>query len=116
MQLNSKVYDRLKFFALIVLPAFAAFYLGLGQVWEWPRTEEIVTSIALFDAFIGAILQISNHKYKNDSSRIDGFLTASGVDEDTGIPNLRLVVTTPPNELLVGHTALLKIGEPPSDI
>ena len=113
MNLSNKTYDVLKFIAMVVLPALAALYLGFGQIWDWPETEKVAASIVLFDTFLGTILQIDSVKYKNDPSRMDGFLTANGVNEDTGIPNLQLVITTPPEDLLSKDAARLRIGDPP---
>lgn len=107
---NNKTYDMLKFVALIVLPALAVLYLGLGQLWEWPATDKVVGTITILDTFLGALLQISTAKYNNNP---DGYLDANGANPDTGIPNLTLTVTKPPEELLSGKTARLKIGPAP---
>lgn len=113
LRLNNKTYDVLKYIALIVLPAFATMYLGFGQLWEWPATDKVVASIVLFNTFLGIVLQINTVRYNNDPNSLDGFLDATGVHPDTGLPNLKLVVTTPPEELLHHKTARLKIGLPP---
>lgn len=110
---SNKAYDVLKFIALVVLPALAVLYMGLGQIWEWPETEKVAGSIVLVDTFLGALLQISTKKYNNDPNALDGYLYSNTVDEDTGLPDLKLMVTTPPDELLNGKRARLKIGPPP---
>src|SRR5262245_58038313 len=109
MNLNNKTYDVLKFVALVALPALATLYLGLGQLWDIPATDEVVATIVLVDTFLGAILQISSSKYEPG---FDGYLGSSGNDPDTGIPNLQLTVTTPPEEILKGRTVRLKVGSP----
>lgn len=114
MQFSNKAYDIGKFLAMVALPAFASLYLGLGQLWEWPSTEEVVASIVLCNTFLGVILQVDNVRYKNNGERMDGYLAPNGSDVDTGMPNMRLVVTTPPDELLSGKVAHLKIGQPPA--
>lgn len=113
MILNSKLYDALKWVALVVLPALAVLYLGLGTLWEWERTKEVVGTIALIDTFLGAILQLSSHNFKNDPRNLDGYLDSSGADPDTGIPDLKLVVTRNPDELLNKNVVMLKVGAPP---
>lgn len=96
MQFSNKVYDTLKFIVLIGLPAFAAFYLGLSQVWGFPEPEKVGTSIGLLAAFLGALLQISNSKYKSDNpgdpGDPQGELKFVGNDPDTGIPEIQLTV------------------------
>ena len=62
--MNNKVYDILKWIAMIVLPALATLYLGLSNVWGLPYGEEISTTITLVNTFLGAILMISNTQYK----------------------------------------------------
>lgn len=113
MTISNKAYDILKFIALVLLPAVASLYLGLGELWEWPETDKVVASIVLVDTFLGVLLQLNTVKYRNDVSRMDGYLAANGSDPDTGIPNLKLVITTSPEELLSSKTATLKIGQPP---
>lgn len=117
MKLSNKYYDILKYIALIVLPALAALYLGFGQLWEWPDTDKFVSSIVLLNTFLGIVLQINTARYNNDPNSLDGFLSATGVDPDTGHPDLQLVVTTPPNELLGQKTVRLKVGNvPPPEV
>ena len=62
--MNNKVYDILKWIAMIVLPALATLYLGLSNVWGLPYGEEISTTITLVNTFLGAVLMISNTQYK----------------------------------------------------
>ena len=62
--LSNKVYDVLKWIAQIVLPALGALYFGLSQIWGLPYGEEIVGTITVIDAFMGALLGISTAQYK----------------------------------------------------
>lgn len=61
--MSNKVYDVLKWIALVVLPALASLYIGLGQFWNIPYPEQISGTIMLVDAFLGAILGISSIQY-----------------------------------------------------
>ena len=60
---NSKVYDVLKWIALVFLPAVGALYFGLSQIWNLPYGEQIVGTITLIDTFLGALIGISNINY-----------------------------------------------------
>lgn len=62
--MNNKVYDILKWFAMIVLPASATLYLGLANTWGLPYGDEISTTITLVNTFLGAVLMISSTNYK----------------------------------------------------
>ena len=61
--MNNKVYDILKWFAMIVLPALASLYMGLSSLWGLPYGEEISGTITLVDTFLGAVLMISTSHY-----------------------------------------------------
>ena len=66
--LDNKVYDILKWVALVLLPACAALYFGLSEIWALPYGEEIVGTITVIDTFLGALLGISTKKF-NDAIR-----------------------------------------------
>jgi hypothetical protein len=64
MKMSNKVYDVLKWIALIAFPALIALYSTLSGIWGWPYGEQIVGTLAALEIFLGTILQISNAKYK----------------------------------------------------
>lgn len=66
-KMSSKTYDILVWIAQIVLPAIGTLYAGLVTVWGFPYGEQIVSTIMLVDAFLGAILKISNAQYKKEN-------------------------------------------------
>lgn len=68
--MSNKVYDILKYIALIVLPALGTLYFALAQIWGLPYGEQIVGTITAVDAFLGAILKISTDRY-NRSEDLD---------------------------------------------
>lgn len=61
--MSNKVYDILKFIALVVLPAAATLWAALGKIWGWPMVTEITATICAVDTFLGAILGISSSNY-----------------------------------------------------
>lgn len=64
IMMSNKVYDILKWIALVVLPALASLYVGLGQIWSGiPYPTQISGTIMLIDTFLGAILGISSINY-----------------------------------------------------
>lgn len=112
---NNKTYDVLKFIALVLLPALGTFYLGLGQIFHIPKTDEVVATVVLLDTFLGTVLQFSSVKYnrQDHEPEIAGYLGGTGVDPDTGLPDIRLTITKDPREVVRGEYARLKIGTPP---
>lgn len=63
MKLSNKVYDVLKWVALIVLPAVATFYSVLASIWGLPFADQIPATITAIDALLGALIGISTVKY-----------------------------------------------------
>lgn len=61
--MSNKIYDMLKWIALIVLPAIGTLYFALAGIWGFPYGEEIVGTITAIDTFLGAILGISSINY-----------------------------------------------------
>lgn len=66
MKLPDKVYDILKWIALIVLPAIGTLYFGLAGIWGFPYAEQIVGTISCLDMFLGALLGISTINYNKE--------------------------------------------------
>lgn len=64
--MTDKIYDILKWVALIMLPAFATLYTALAGVWGFPFAEEIPATITAIDLFIGALLGVSTYKYNKE--------------------------------------------------
>ncbi len=62
--MSNKVYDILKWVAMIVLPAIGTLYLTLSGIWGLPYGEQIAGSITAIDTFLGAVLMISSNSYK----------------------------------------------------
>ena len=63
--LNNKIYDILKWFTLVFMPALTTFVGLILNCFEVEGTEIILTIMTGFTTFLGAILGISNINYKN---------------------------------------------------
>ena len=68
MKLNSKVYDILKWVAMVFLPAVSAMYFGIAGIWNLPYTEQVIGTIAAINTFLGVILGISSVGYYKDEA------------------------------------------------
>ncbi len=66
--MSNKMYDILKWIAMVVLPAIATLYFALAGIWNFPYGEEIVGTITAIDTFLGALLGISSAKYNKKIS------------------------------------------------
>lgn len=61
--MSNKIYDILKWVALIFLPAVGTLYFALAGIWGFPYGEQIVGTITAVDTFLGVILGISSASY-----------------------------------------------------
>lgn len=62
--MNNKVYDILKWIALVGLPALTALWLTLANIWGFPYAEAIGATMAAVTTFLGAVLGISSIQYQ----------------------------------------------------
>lgn len=101
---SNRAYDRLKYIALVILPAFSALYFGLGEIWGLPKVTEVIGTIAVFDTVLGMVLRSSNQSYKHSDARFDGHID---VLEDEGAKVYSLNVDGDPAEVLEASDEVL---------
>ena len=66
--MSNKMYDVLKWIALVVLPATAILYSSLAGIWGFPYAEQIPDTITAIDLFLGVILGISSTQYNKKAN------------------------------------------------
>ena len=62
--MSNKVYDVLKWIAMILLPALGTLYFALAGIWGFPYAEQVVGTITAVDTFLGVVLGIASESYK----------------------------------------------------
>lgn len=67
--MNDKVYDILKWVAIIVLPALSTLIAGVFPIWGLPYGQEIAQTITAVATFLGAVLMISNARYLKNADK-----------------------------------------------
>lgn len=72
MKLSDTLYDLLKWFTMIVIPACATAYVGLASVWGWPYADEVAKTSAVVCTLLGALLGISTAQYNKDTVAAPG--------------------------------------------
>lgn len=77
---NSKLYDALKYLALVALDAIGIAYEELAQVWNLPFGDEVMKTCAIISVLIGTLIGVSSYKYKKaqfdtDTTEEDELLT-----------------------------------------
>ena len=65
MKMNNKVYDILKWVAIIALPAIGVCIEGIFNVWGIPYGHEIEETLKYVSVCLGALLCVSSIQYKN---------------------------------------------------
>ena len=70
---NGKVYDWLKWIALVALDALGFAYNEVSQVWGWPYGEQIYKTCTIVAALIGVLIGVSGIRYSklNGSNKIE---------------------------------------------
>ena len=70
MIFSNKVYDILKWFCIILLPALASFVRAVFPLWSIPYAEPISATIVAVSACLGACLCISNAQYQGNDAEV----------------------------------------------
>lgn len=63
---NSKLYDVLKYFSLIVFNAIGVFYKALAEIWNLPYGNEIALTCSALALFVGTLIGISSYKFNKE--------------------------------------------------
>lgn len=71
MKMTNKVYDVLKWIAMVVIPAIGTLYFALAGIWGWPYGEQIVGTLTAVDTFMGVILGISSVQYNKAAPAVE---------------------------------------------
>ena len=77
---NSKLYDVLKWVALVALDALGIAYESLAEVWNLPLGDEVMKTCTIVSVLIGTLIGISSYKYNKmpvdtDTTEEDELLT-----------------------------------------
>lgn len=67
MKLSNKVYDILKWVALIALDALGVFYSTISDIWALPFGDEVLKTCAAISLLIGTLIGVSSIKHKRET-------------------------------------------------
>lgn len=70
MKLNNKVYDVLKYLAIIGLPAFEVAIPKLFEIWNIPYGAEIGATLNVVAVLLGSLLVTSTIQYNAEQKRL----------------------------------------------
>ena len=66
MKLSNRVFDILKWVAILFLPALAILIRTVFAIWQIPYGEQISATIIALQVFLGAILGVSTLNYNKE--------------------------------------------------
>ena len=66
MKMSNKVYDILKWVALVALDAVGLIYQTISAIWSLPYGDQVLATCVAVSVCLGTLLQISSSKYKGD--------------------------------------------------
>ena len=61
--MTDRVYDILKWLAMVVLPALGTLYFALAGIWNFPYAQQVVGTLTAVDTFLGVVLGVSAAQY-----------------------------------------------------
>lgn len=88
--MSDAAYNRLKFFALILLPALGALYFGLAQIWHLPKAEEVVGTVAVLDTFLGVLVRYAAESFNKSDAKYIGEITPEVTEDGRKVFSLDL--------------------------
>lgn len=69
--MNNKLYDVLKWVAILLIPALSTLVSVLGKIWGWGWADAVAQTITALGVFLGAILGISSVNYNKLGAGLD---------------------------------------------
>jgi hypothetical protein len=76
---GNKVYDFLKFTALIAIPCTAMLYFLLSILWDFPSPFKTLGIFVCVNAILGVLLSISSVSYNSSEGKYDGDLNVTSI-------------------------------------
>ena len=69
MKLNNKVFDVLKWIAIVALPCLSTFVVVISRIWGWADLGVMIAqTITACGALLGGLLGVSTISYKSKNS------------------------------------------------
>lgn len=66
--MKNTTFDKLKWTAIIIIPAIATFVGTVGVATSWPQTDIAVTIITAVGVFLGSVLGVSSREYNKNNN------------------------------------------------
>ena len=66
--MSNKVYDILKWIALIALDAVGLLYKTIAAIWHLPLGDEVLATCTALSVFLGTLIGVSSASYKKNNT------------------------------------------------
>ena len=66
--MSNKVYDVLKWLALIALDAVGVFYKAISTIWGLPLGDEVLATCTALSVLIGTLVGVSSAQYNKKNT------------------------------------------------
>lgn len=63
MKMSNKVYDVLKWVALVALDAFGLFYQTIASIWGLPYGDAVLSTAVALSVLLGTLIGVSGARY-----------------------------------------------------
>lgn len=81
--MNNKVYDILKWIAIVFYPAMVVCVISILTALGYPNVETVAIILGAIETFLGSILGVSSVKYYKKMSEVDiDFANLNDWEED----------------------------------
>lgn len=67
--MNNKVYDALKWVALVAMDAIGLFYQTMAGIWGWPFGDQVLSSCVAISILIGTLIGVSSVAYNKNGGK-----------------------------------------------
>ena len=106
--LSNKLYDVLKFVAVVLLPALGTLYFTLSGIWGLPAAEQVLGTGAAIATFLGVVLKLGDRSYNNSDAKFDGTMD---VVEDEKKSTYMLNLHKDPDDLAQADVLAFKVNK-----
>lgn len=70
--MSNKLYDILKWVALVALDAVGVFYKTIASIWSFPFGDEVLATFAALSLFLGTLIGITGMNYNKEKGVRNG--------------------------------------------
>jgi hypothetical protein len=114
VMLSDTPYSLGKKLVQIWIPAISTLYFTLGNIWGFPKVEEVIGTLAAIATFLGVCLGLSSKQYDASGAGVAGDIVIT-TNPETGKKKFSLNLNSDPEDLTPGASLTFKTVPDPSN-